>query len=212
MSFDNVAFPLELAAITPKTTWQTTVVMVAGGSEQRNAGWSDARRMFDASTAPTLTLANLRIIEKHFNARRGRARSFPLRDRSCFSASVEIFGTGTGSATAFQLVIADGDSANAYTREIYLPESGTISVFDNATPVAEGAGAGKFTLNYATGVVTFGTAPTAAHSLTWTGSFWIPVRYDIDQFPDSKLFIWTTGTSGVVAGPSLPLIETRDFS
>lgn len=212
MAFDDLLFPLELAALTPKTTWQTTVVVMASGAEQRNVGWSDARRQYDASTAQTLTLTNLRSIEKFFNARRGRGRAFKLRDRSCFSASTETFGTGDGSTTAFQLSIADGDSGNAYTREIYLIEAATYSIFDNATPVTEGAGAGKFTINTSTGVVTFGTAPVAGHTLTWTGQFYIPVRFEIDSFPDAKLFVWVSGTQGLVSGPSLPIIETRDHS
>lgn len=210
MAFDNQLFPLELAGLTPKTTWQTTVIVMASGAEQRNVGWSDARRMYDASTAPNLTLANFRLIEKHFNARRGRGRSFPLRDRACFSAATEAFGTGDGSTTAFQLSIADGDAGNAYTREIYLIEAGTYSIFDNGTPVVEGAGAGKFQLSLTTGIVTFGTAPVAGHALTWTGQFYVPVRFDLDFFPDAKLFVWVSGTQGLVSGPSINLIETRD--
>lgn len=213
MAFDlSAVFPLELAAITPKTTWSTTVVQMGGGSEQRNTNWTDARRQFDATTAPNMTLANFRLIEKHFNGRRARARAFPVLDRSCFSATTEVFGTGDGSTTAFQLVIADGDSANAYTREIYLPIAATYSIFDNASPVTEGVGAGKFQLSLSTGIVTFGTAPVLGHSLTWTGQFYVPVRYMIDEMPDSRLFIWTTGTSGLVSGPSIGLIETRDSS
>lgn len=204
--FDSgVPFPLELAALTPKTNWQTTVVMMAGGSEQRNAGWSDARRRYDATTAPTLTLTSLQSVEKHFNARRGRTRSFALRDRSSFRATTELFGTGDGVTTTFQLSVVSGDSGNAYTREIYLPENGTVSIFDNASPVSPtitytGANGGR---------VVFGIAPTAGHLLTWSGDYWIPVRYDIDEFPDSELFVWTSGTTGLVKGPSIGLIEVR---
>lgn len=205
-------FPLELAAMSPKTTWQTTIALMASGAEQRNVGWSDARRMFDASTAANMTLANFRLCEQHFNGRRGRGRGFPVLDRSCFSAAGALFGTGDGSTTAFQLSIPDGDSANAYTREIYLPIAASYTIFDNASPVTEGAGAGKFQLSLSTGIVTFGTAPVNTHLLAWTGQFYCPVRYDLDTFPDAKLFIWTTGTSGLVSGPSIPMIEIRDSS
>lgn len=209
MAFDAGAyFPLELSAITPKTTWQTTVVMVAGGSEQRNAGWSDARRRFNA-TNPTLTLAQFRLIEKHFNGRRGRARSFPLRDRSSFQATTEAFGTGDGVTVAFQLTINQGDSGNAYNREIYLPENGTVLIYDNASIKTETT---HYTINYNTGLVTFVVAPTAAHVLTWSGNFYVPVRYDADELPDSKLFLWRTDGTGLMDGPSIELIETRDSS
>lgn len=213
MAFDSgYPFPIELAALTPRTTWSDTVVMMGGGSEQRNQNWNDARRRYDAATANTLTLATFHLVEKHFNGRRARTRSFALRDRSSFRASAEAFGTGDGATTTFQLRIASGDAGNAYGREIYLPESGTVSVFDNATPVVEGSGAGKFQLAYtgATGgLVTFGTAPVAGHSLTWSGDYWIPVRYDLMEFPSAELFMWTSGTAGLVHGPSIPLIEIR---
>ena len=209
MAFDSgVPFTLELSALTPKTTWQTTVVMMAGGSEQRNSGWSDARRRYDASTAQSLTLVELQSIEKHFNARRGRTRCFALRDRSSFRAATEAIGTAGGIGSTMQLQVAGGDSGNAYNREIYLPESGTIHVYANAVEKTQTT---DWTLAYTgatAGLLTWVTS-VSGQSITWSGDYWIPVRYDIDEFPDSKLFMWTTGTSGLVQGPSLPMIEVR---
>lgn len=209
MAFDaGVPFPLELAALTPKTTWSTTVAMMGGGSEQRNQNWNDARRRYDASTAQTLTLASLQLIEKHFNARRGRTRAFALRDRSSFRATTEALGTAGGIGSTMQLQVAGGDSLNAYNREIYLPETGTLHVFANAVEKTETT---HWTMAY--------TGATAG-TLTWVGNFsgqsitatfdyWIPVRHDLDEFPDSRLFHWTSGTTGLVEGPSIPLIEVR---
>lgn len=210
-SFDNQVFPKELASISVKSTWVNQVVIMGGGSEQRSVLWGNARRRYDAATAGFMSLADYLLIEKHFNGRRGRGRSFPLRDRTAFRATGETIGTGDDVTTAFQLTVASGDSGNAYGREIYLPESGTYSIFDNGTPVAEGAGAGKFTMGTGAtgGLVTFGTAPTAAHVLTATFDYFIPVRYDADELPDYEMIIWTTGTSGLVKGASIPLIEVR---
>jgi uncharacterized protein (TIGR02217 family) len=203
-SFDSVPYPFELSALTSKTTWSTTIAMMGGGSEQRAALWSDARRQYDAGRA-IMSLSDHVTGEKFFNARRGRARAFPLRDRTAFHATTELFGLGDGVTTIFQLSVVSGDSGNAYTREIYLPESGTVSIFDNASPVSPtitytGANGGR---------VVFSVAPTAGHSLTWTGDYWIPVRFQVDEYPDSKLFIWTTGTTGLVEGPTIPMIEIR---
>lgn len=213
MAFDSgYPFPLELAALTPQTIWNDTIVVMGGGSEQRNQNWGDGRRRYDASTAATLTLASLTSVHNHFNGRRARTRSFALRDRSAFRASTETIGVGDGVATAFQATVASGDGGNAYGREIYLLESGTVSVFDNGTPVLEGAGAGKFTVPYSgatAGLFTFGTAPIAGHVLTASFDYWVCVRYDIQEFPASELFIWTTGTTGLVKGPSISLIEVR---
>lgn len=186
--------------------WEDSVVRLGGGGEQRSIFWSDALRYYDANT-PNLTLAQYLQIEKHFNARRGRGRSFKLRDRSSYRATTEAFGVGDGSTTVFQLSVASGDSGNAYAREIYLPENGTISIFDNASPVSPtitytGANAGR---------VTFSPAPTTGHVLTWSGDYWIPVRYDTKEL-DPKLFIWRSDGTGLVEGPSIPLVEVRYVS
>ena len=210
MAFHNNVFPLELSALTPKTSWRTQLTEVGGGGEQRAGLWSDARRRYNASTAQNLNLTQFAQIEKHFNARRGMLFSFPLRDRSSFKITVqEGFGTGNGSAVDFQLSINSGDAGNAYNREIYLPESGTIAIFDNGTPKTEGV---DWTLAYTgstAGTVHFLYTPVAGHALTWTGQFWIPVRYDLDELPDSKLFVWDASNTGLVSGPDIPLIEVR---
>lgn len=210
-SFDLQPFPKELASISVKSTWSNVVSIMGGGSEQRAVLWSDARRRYDAATAGFMSLADYFLIEKHFNGRRGRGRSFPLRDRTAFRATTETIGTGDGSTVAFQLTVASGDSGNAYGREIYLPESGTYTIYDNGSPVTEGAGAGKFTMGTGAngGLVTFGTAPVLGHVITATFDYFIPVRYDVDSLPDFTEIIWTTGTSGLVQGASIPMIEVR---
>lgn len=211
MAFHSNVFPRELSALTPKTSWQTQVTELGGGNEQRAALWGDARRRYNASN-PTLTLSQFQSIEKHFNARRGRLFSFPLRDRESFRITVaEAFWTSAGGASeTAQLVINSGDAGNAYNREIYLPESGTIHVYDNAVEKTEGV---HWTLAYTgatAGLVTLLYTPTAGHVFTWIGDFWIPVRYDIDEMPDSKLFVWDSGTNGgLLDGPDIPMIEIR---
>jgi len=210
MSFLNSIFPLELSAIDSNDSWDNTIVALGGGGESRNINWSDSKRMFDAKTAANLTIPDLNTIRKFFNAMRGSGFSFPLRDRSLFQATVESFGVGDGSTTAFQLTLNDGNSANAYNREIYLPESGTIHIYNNGVEVTQGAGAGNCVITYTgatAGIVTFGTAPIAAHVLTWTGNFYLPVRFNLKSFPSASLFIWKSAGVGLVSGPSLPMIE-----
>lgn len=213
MSFLNSVFPVELASIDSGDTWEGSITELGGGGEQRNVAWSDSKREFDAATAENLTLVTLNSIRKHFNAMRGAVGfSFPIRDRSFYKATTEAFGLGDGSTTTFQLTVNDGNSDNSYNREIYLIDAHP-SIFDNATPVTEGAGAGKFTVELTganAGKVTFGTAPVTGHILTWTGIFYLPVRYATKRFPGMKLFIWDSVTGlGVAQGASIPLIEVR---
>jgi uncharacterized protein (TIGR02217 family) len=203
-------FPIELAALGMRSAWSTTVVELASGAEQRNVNWGDARRRYNATNSQAMTLANFRLIEKHFNARRGRGRSYPLRDRSAYQATTEPFGTGGGIASTNQLVVNDGDSGNAYTREIYLPETGTIHIYANAVEKTEGV---HWTLAYSgatAGTVTW-LVSVSGQSLTWTGNYYVPVRYDVDEL-DGKLFFWTESGGKLVEGPDIPLVEVRYLS
>lgn len=208
MAFLNTAFPVELAALSSGDEWAGTIVELGGGHEQRNLAWSDSKREFDAKTAPNLTLATLHTIRKHFNAVRGQTFSFPLRDRSFFQATTEALGTGGGIGSTNQLTINDGNATNAYNREIYLPESGTIHIFANAVEKTEGV---DWTLAYtgATGGLVTWLTSVSGQTLTWTGNFYLPVRYAISRFPSLELFIWNSGGTGLVQGASLPLKEVR---
>ncbi len=211
MAFHSNLFPLSLSALTAKTSWRNQITELGGGNEQRAILFGDSLRVYDLATKGVLTIAEFQSISKHFNARRGSGYSFPLRDNTLYKATAEAFGVGDGSTTTFQLTMNEGDSGNAYNREIYLIDTGP-SVFDSATPVVEGAGAGKFTVVYTgatAGLVTFGTAPANGHVLTWTGTFYLPVRFTVDELPDAKVIIVNPDGTGLVEGMSAPLKEVR---
>lgn len=210
MSFlDSAIFPLEAARLKATPVWKTSVVKLGGGSEQRNALYSDALRSYDASLG-IKTLANYQTLEKFFNAVRGQLHGFRLLDRANYIATTESFGTGDGSTVAFQLTKNDGNSSNAYNREIYKPITGTISIFVNAVLKTETT---HYTINYNTGIVTFtgGNIPTAGQSLTWSGQFHVPVRFATDELPDYELFLLRGDGTGLVEC-SVPMTEIRDIS
>jgi len=208
--FDDALFPVELAALHSGASWTTVVTTLKNGAEQRIQLWNDARRRYDAGLGIS-TLAQLQTTHKHFNGRRGRTRSFPLTDRSLDRVSNEQFGTGDGATAAFQLLLNEGDASNAYNREIYLPKTGTLIVKVATVTKTEGV---HYNVNYATGVVTFtgGNIPSGGQAITWTGEFFVPVRYDIDEFPSFELFVFNSDGTGLVNGPSIPMIEVRDLS
>lgn len=181
---------------------------LGGGGEQRNVNWSDARRRYDASLAENFQLTEFITVEKFFNARRGRGRAFPLRDSTSFRATTQALGTAGGNGSTMQLVVAYGDAGNAYTREIYLPETGTVHVFANAVEKTEGVHWSMAYSGATAGTLTW-LASFSGQTITATFDYFVPVRFDIDEFPDAQLFIWTSGTTGLVKGPSLPLIEIR---
>lgn len=207
MSFDYALFPVPLQALGIDNRWSTTVVELGGGNEQRNINWSAIRREYDALTG-IVTQASFDLVQSHFNARQGMGYSFPLLDKSFYKISIPVqFGIGTGSQTDFQLNFNIGDATRNQSYNIYLPISGTVRIFDNATEKFETT---HWTLPYSgatAGLLHFLVAPVVAHSLTMILEFYIPVRYDVDDL-NTKLFVWNNQTK-LYEGPQIPLKEVR---
>ena len=81
-AFDDVRFPLALgreAGVEP--AFSTAIVTTAGGAEQRNSEWADARLTFDAGPG-VRGEADLHDIIAFFRARRGAAVGSGSRTRS----------------------------------------------------------------------------------------------------------------------------------
>jgi uncharacterized protein (TIGR02217 family) len=206
MAFDESVFPLEAQKLKTAPGWNTTIIKTGGGSEQRNGNFSDPLRRYDAAMG-VKTLADYRLLEKHFNGRKGRLRGFPLLDRVNSTALTEPLGVAGGIGSTMQLTINQGDAANAYNREIYKPKSGTILIYANTVLQTETT---HYTINYATGVLTW-VADRTGQSITWSGTYYVPVRYDVDELPDVELFLYRENATGLVT-VSVPMVETRDIS
>lgn len=182
------------------------VIRTGGLSEQRVLLQGDSRRRYELSLAH-LTLAEYRAIIKHHNARRAQLHSFPLKDLMSFSVTSEPLGAGGGIGSTNQLTMNEGDASNAYNREIYLPVSGTIQIRANGVLKNETT---DWTLAYsgATGGRVTWVTSVLGQSLTWTGEFNVPVRYDIGSLPDFELIARMSSTTGVVRGAqSIPMVE-----
>ena len=79
-AFDDVRFPVALgreASVEP--AFSTAVVTGAGGGEQRNSDWADARLRFDAGPG-VRGEADLHALIAFFRARRGAAVAFRFED------------------------------------------------------------------------------------------------------------------------------------
>lgn len=205
MAFHNQLFPKEVAAISGGPTWTTDVIRLGNRAEQRIALQGDSRRRYEISLS-TIDDLDYRAIIKHHNARRGMTHSFPLEDKFFKTVTTEPFGTGGGIGSTNLLTLNEGDAANAYNREIYLPKQGTIQIRANGNLKVENT---DYTLAYTgatAGLVTW-LVSVSGQVLTWTGNFFVPVRYDADQLPSPTL-IAMLATRAVVDGPkSIPLVE-----
>jgi uncharacterized protein (TIGR02217 family) len=127
------------------------------------------------------------LVVATFRACLGRAHAFRFKDWADFEATDQTFGTGDGSTTEFQLKKTynsyqdDGVTVvRSYVRNIYLPLSSSIIIKDNGSTVNPA----DYTVQSG-GTILFDTAPVNGHTLTWTGEFDVPVRFDIDKISPS---------------------------
>jgi len=207
LAFHNVPFPLTLAALGAAPGWAVDVIKLGGGAEQRIATQGDGLRTYNAATAIT-KIADFDLIIKHFNGRRSMLFSFPLKDQTLFKVTLEPLGTGSGIGSTNQLTLNEGDATNAYNREIYLPKTGTIHIFAGVTEKTEGVDWSLAYTGATAGTVTWITS-VSGQTLTWTGEFYIPVRYDIEALPEAEVFAMLSTTVGLRRPASIPLVEVR---
>lgn len=173
MAFDDVRLPEEIERESRSMPrFQTSVVTLGRGAEQRNVDWLQQRLKFDISYGIQYK-EDVDAVIAFFYARLGRARGFRFKDWSDYQANNQQIGTGDGSKTKFQLV-KRYTSLVTYVRKILCPVAGTIAVTVNGSPVT-------FTPDLATGEVTLASPPAAAAVVRATFEFDVPVRFDSDE-------------------------------
>jgi uncharacterized protein (TIGR02217 family) len=207
-AFHDILFPLDIAlrsAGGPQR--RTDVVALGSGREERNARWAHSRRRYDAGYG-VKTFEALAEVVAFFEERRGMLYGFRWRDRLDHSSSAgavmptdQVIGTGDGSKTTFQLVKNYGTIYAPYQRPIAKPVAGSVRV---AVAGVE-AGGSDFSVDAATGIVTFaaGHVPAAGTAVTAGFLFDVPVRFDTDYL-EVDLSAFAAG-----AIPKIPLVEIR---
>jgi uncharacterized protein (TIGR02217 family) len=202
-SFEDVRFPVALgreASVEP--AFSTAVATAAGGAEQRNSDWADARLRFDAGPG-VRGEADVHKLIAFFRARRGAAVAFRFEDPFDHSsngmtgapgAADQRLGTGDGIRTEFALVKHYGGQERRITR----PVAGTVRV-----SVGGAERVGGWTLG-PLGMVSFEEAPAAGAEVRAGFRFDVPVRFAEDRLSVSR----ATFEAGEIA--SVPLIEVRE--
>jgi uncharacterized protein (TIGR02217 family) len=200
-AFHEVRLPARLAfGSTGGVERRTEVVTLASGFERGASPWANGRRRYLIG-AGVRALDDAAALVAFFEARRGRLYGFRFKDfadfKSCapsgtVSAADQAIGVGDGVTAAFQLVKAYGD----FARDVRKPVEGTV------VAAVDGVVAG-FTVDTATGVLTFDTPPAVGAAVTAGFEFDTPVRFDTDRI-DVTLEGFDAGR--VVAAP---LIEVR---
>jgi uncharacterized protein (TIGR02217 family) len=203
MAFHPVRFPLDIALQSrggPER--RTEVVTLASGREERNGLWRHSRRRYNAGYG-VKSRADMAAVLAFFEERRGRLHGFLWRDGMDHSSGGAVptaldqpIGTGDGSRKTFQLTKRYGASFDPYLRPITRPVAGSLLVAVAGVPQASG-----WSVDVATGTVTFAVAPAAGAAVTAGFLFDVPVRFDTDRL-DVEL-----SSFDAAEAPSIPLVE-----
>lgn len=211
MSFHEVRFPTEIARQSQGGPERRTDIVVLGsGHEERNTRWADSRRSYNAGYG-VKSLDDLHAVIAFFEERRGRLYGFRWRDpsdwKSCPpeatpTATDQVLGIGDGGTRTFALIKTYGNAFLPWQRRITKPVTGSVSIAVSGVQRSEGT---DFTVDWATGVVTFSIAatPSAGASVSAGYEFDVPVRFDTD-----RLEINVQGfRHGAI--PDIPIVEIR---
>lgn len=198
-SFHEILFPEAISyGSSGGPGFNTTVIELASGAEQRNINWSQARATYDVSHG-VKTREQMEEILEFFWARRGKAYGFRFKDWMDFQLPKTLVGIADGSGFIKQVYKRyESDTDFYYDRAITKFAPGYTLYYDDTVinPVY---------LNPNTGIVTLagGQTPTAGTHIYVEGEFHVPVRFDTDEIKishdDWELMSW----------PSIPLVELK---
>lgn len=178
-------------------TWSTRQVALANGIVRRNAQRSRPLHRYAILYQNLLPDQHKAVLDA-FNACRGGVFGFRLRDPSEFQAVNQIIGTATGASQTLQLAITytfgSGGTQQSVVRPIRKPVAGVV-IRANGSVVA-GA-----TVDTTTGLATF--TATAGQTITWSGDFDVPVRFESDQL----IAEFNRAANGLILSADVPLVE-----
>ena len=208
MAFHAIRFPLDVAlGARGGPERATDIVTLASGREERNSRWFASRRRYNAGYG-VKSRADMQAVLAFFEERRGRFHSFLWRDGLDHSSSGgdgtptaldQAIGTGDGVRTVFQLSKRYGASFDPYMRSISKPVAGSVKVAVAGVTLSTG-----YSVDSATGLVTFTAALATGAAVTAGFLFDVPVRFDIDRL-DIEL---TSFDAADV--PAIPLVEVLE--
>jgi uncharacterized protein (TIGR02217 family) len=178
--------PGQTPEVSKAPLWSTEVKRMASGRERRTAYWPSPLWQFELKYAVIRhqpTTAELATMWEFFNVLQGQFAPFLFVDPSdcqVLSSAPASFGTGDGSTKTFQLA----RQMNSFSEPVYDVYSPTIR--DN------GGAAGAYTIA-PNGLLTFTTAPTSGHALTWYGYFYFGCRFLQDDLTFDQIvqLLWS---------------------
>lgn len=177
--------------------WNTRLVLMDNGREQRNAQWMYPRHRFSAQYMNLLTDAQQTVL-RFFHAMRGRLHCFRFKDANDFQSVAEPQAPTIGATNPLQIVKTYTVGSASSVRLIQAIVEGTATVYRDGVPVVG-------TWDYGTGRFT----PAAA----WVaGEYTADFEFDLWVRFDSDFNAFTIGNRSngeYVHTADIELIEVR---
>lgn len=208
-SFHDVRLPVDVErGARGGPGFNTTVLSLSSGFEKRNQNWERARGQWDLAYGLDRK-ANQEAVLAFFYARRGKAYGFRFKDWTDYQVGTDASDTfqeialGDGSQTQFQAVRRYTDAGDTFNRALTRLVSGTVRASVDGSEQTIGMG-NDFTVDVATGVLTFASAPGNGLSVGLICEFDVPVRFDTDDLA------LRAERDDVFSFPSVPVVELRE--
>lgn len=166
--------------------FKTRILGLDSGDEQRNIQWQKIRGSWDISYG----ISSKKLLDgviSFFYARWGRAYGFRFKDWADYQigdsftddpATKQSIGVGAAGNKIFQIYKDYESGGYHYLRTITRPVSGTLKVWVGGVLKTETS---DYTVDYSTGLITFGTAPGDDVDVSIITEFDVPVRFDVDK-------------------------------
>lgn len=155
--------------------WNTLVVPMENGREQRNGQWMYPRHRYSAQYGVFNDADRLSILNA-FHAMRGRLHCFPMKDHNDWFASNEVLDPDEftiGGTHPIQLTKTYTHGSQSTTRLIQCVGTDVV-VYEDGVPVPG-------VVNTAEGTFVPDAEWIATGDVyTWTGTFYVWVRFDSD--------------------------------
>lgn len=198
-------FPDDLAAWADGgAMYNTDLVVVSSGYEQRNITWAQSRGRWDISNG-LRTRANEQAAIAFFRAMKGRGHGFRFRDVNDYQATVAEGAFDTTAVTnVWQMVKVYAAGSLNERRLIQKPLAAGFAMYKSGVLMTVGGGTDQYTIDTTTGKVTLGGTPIAITNYAWSGNFDVPCRFDTDQMrghrePQGGFYEWG----------EIPIVEIR---
>jgi uncharacterized protein (TIGR02217 family) len=177
MSFINVRLPTQVEINAVRREREPVEIVTTDAKfEVRNVRHAQGLFEYDISF-PTQDYDGTIIaaVKDMFKASRGGLYAFRFRDWDPENhlLSDEVIGTGTGALTTFQITKTWTVGGQSQVRNITRPVSALTVKVNSVTQVS------GYSIDYATGILTFSVAPANGLSVSVSGTYDIPVRFDL---------------------------------